>query len=77
MSTAELEIKKAELARTILNEKDENIIFVLWDNLHKMKQPETDVQKRRKLVDEFLNFAAQNYTTDPNFKFNRDECYER
>ena len=36
-----------------------------------------DTAKREKLVKEFLDFAAQNYKTDPDFKFNRDECYER
>ena len=33
--------------------------------------------KKQDLVNRFLDFAAQNYNTDPDFKFNRDECYER
>jgi len=77
MSTAELEMKKARLARKILNEKDENIIVFLGENLRKMKRTVIDTQKREKLVTEFLNFAAHNYNTDTDFIFNRDECYER
>ena len=77
MSTAELEMKKARLARKILNEKDENIIVFLGENLQKMKRTAINTQKREKLVNEFLNFAAHNYSTDTDFKFNRDECYER
>ena len=77
MSTAELEMKKARLARKILNEKDENIIIVLGENLRKMKYAAIDTKKREKLVDEFLQFAEINSITYPNFKFNREECYDR
>jgi len=77
MSTIELEVKKARLARRILNEKDENIIVFMGKNLRKIKHTAIDTKKREKLVNEFLDFAAHNYSTDPDFKFNRDECYER
>ena len=33
--------------------------------------------KKQDLVNRFLDFAKNNYETDKNFKFNRDECYER
>jgi ATP-dependent protease HslVU (ClpYQ) peptidase subunit len=33
--------------------------------------------KKQNLVNQFLDFAKDNYETDKNFKFNRDECYER
>jgi hypothetical protein len=33
--------------------------------------------KKQDLVNHFLDFAAHNYNLDPDFKFNRDECYER
>ena len=33
--------------------------------------------KKQDLVNHFLDFAKNNYETDKNFKFNRDECYER
>jgi len=33
--------------------------------------------KKQNLVNQFLDFAKNNYETDKNFKFNRDECYER
>jgi len=76
MSTAELEMKKARLASKILNEKDENIIVFVGEYLRKMKRTTINTKKREKLVNEFLDFAAQNYNTDTDFKFNRDECYE-
>ena len=36
-------------------------------------------QKKRKkdLVNRLLDFAKNNYETDKNFKFNREECYEK
>jgi len=43
MSTAELEMKKARLARKILNERDENIISFLGENLRKMKRTAIDI----------------------------------
>ena len=33
--------------------------------------------KKQNLVNQLLDFAENNYETDKNFKFNRDECYER
>ena len=33
--------------------------------------------KKQDLVNRFLDFAKNNYETDKNFKFNRDECYEK
>ena len=33
--------------------------------------------KKQDLVNQFLDFAKNNYETDKNFKFNRDECYEK
>ena len=77
MSTAEFEIKKARLVRKILNEKDENIIVLLGENFRKIKQLSTDAQEREKLVNDFLRFAEINSITDSNFKFNREECYDR
>ena len=77
MSTAELEMKKARLARKILNEKDENIIVLLGENLRKMKRTAIDTQKREKLVNEFFQFVEVNSITDSNFKFNREDCYDR
>jgi len=80
MSTAELEIKKARLVRKILNEKDENIIVLMGENLHKIKHSAINAQnaqKREKLVYEFLQFVEINSINDLNFKFNREECYDR
>jgi hypothetical protein len=33
--------------------------------------------KKQDLVNKFLDFAENNYEIDRNFKFNREECYER
>ena len=33
--------------------------------------------KKKDLVNKFLDFAKNNYETDKNFKFDREECYER
>ena len=33
--------------------------------------------KKHNLVNRFLDFAKNNYETDKDFKFNRDECYEK
>ena len=38
MSTAELEMKKARLARKILNEKDENIVVSFEDIFRRIKR---------------------------------------
>ena len=77
MDTAELEIKKAQLARKILNEKDENIIVLIGENLRRIKRSAIDTQERKKLANEFLQFVEINGITDSNFKFNREECYDR
>jgi len=60
MSTVELEVKKARLARRILNEKDENIIVFMGENLSKIKRTAIDTPKREKLVNEFMQFAEFN-----------------
>ena len=77
MSTAELEIKKAQLVRKILNEKDENIIISIGKNLHRIKRAAMNTEKKEKLVNEFLQFVETNSITDLNFKFNREDCYDR
>jgi hypothetical protein len=77
VNTSELEMKKKRLVRKILDEKDENIIVGLGENLRKMKRTAIDTQKREKLVTEFLNFTALHYSVDAGFKFNRDDCYEK
>ena len=79
MSIAELEIRKNRLARKILDEKDESIIFILGENLRKMKRNATaiDTTKREKLVKDYLEFVEENSISVPNFKFNRENCYDR
>ena len=38
----------------------------------------TDVLvKKQRALSALFAFADSHYTTDPNFKFNRAECYER
>jgi hypothetical protein len=77
MNTSELEMKKAQLARKILNEKDESIIIFLGENLRKIKSTAIDTRKREQLVNEFFQFVEVNSITDYSFKFNREDCYDR
>jgi len=32
---------------------------------------------KRKAIDEFLKFASENRVLEKDFKFNRDDCYDR
>lgn len=34
-------------------------------------------EKKKQLLNNFLDFASDNYVTDHSFKFNREELYER
>ena len=77
MSTAELEMKKIQLVRKILSEKDESIIISIEENLRSIKRSLIYIKEREKLVKEFLQFAETNSITESNFKFNREECYDR
>jgi len=77
MSTTELEMKKVRLARKILNEKDENIIVLIEENMRKIRRSALNNKAREKLANDFLQFAEINSITDSNFKFNREECYDR
>ena len=77
MNTAELEMKKARLARKILNENDESIIVSFEENLHKIKRSAVNIKERKKLINDFFQFVDNNSITDLNFKFNREECYDR
>ena len=35
------------------------------------------MEKKAKLLNRFLDFAKDNYATEPSFKFNREELYDR
>ncbi|MDR3266439.1 MAG: hypothetical protein LBT24_02600 [Tannerella sp.] len=37
----------------------------------------TAKEKKENLLNRFLDFAKDNYTTDPSFKFNREEYYDK
>ena len=47
----------------------------MQDLLTFLKQ--TEGERREKLLTNFLDFAKDNYVTDPSFKFNREELYDR
>jgi hypothetical protein len=36
-----------------------------------------DTNKREKLVKDYLEFVEENSISVPNFKFNREDCYDR
>ena len=38
---------------------------------------QSTLEKKEKLLTCFLDFAQENYATDPSFKFNREELYDR
>jgi len=60
-------------SRTVLIRADaENDLSDLFVYL---KQSERD--RKANLLNRFLEFADDNYATDPAFKFNREECYVR
>ena len=47
----------------------------MYDLLNFLKQ--STAEKRVNLLNRFLNFANDNYTTESSFKFNREELYGR
>jgi hypothetical protein len=73
MSTIELEAKKAEIARNILMEADERIILTMFEAWRNLQQR----AGKRQSASAFLNLAHRNRTHSPQYKFNREECYDR
>jgi hypothetical protein len=74
MSTIELEAKKAELARVILSENNEDVLqnmMYFLKNSGVSRQSEKTHQEKRKKLDE----ALDRYPIDlSGFKFNRDDA---
>ena len=77
MSTVELEIRRNQLVRKILNERDEKIIVSMEEYLRKTKRAAIYNKEKEKLVKDFLLFAENNSIAESNFIFNREECYAR
>jgi len=77
MSTVELEVKKNQLVRKILNERNENIIVSMEESLRRLKRSAIYSNEKKKLVKDFFLFADNNSIKSSNFKFNREDCYER
>ncbi|MDR2840860.1 MAG: hypothetical protein LBV75_06305 [Paludibacter sp.] len=77
MSTKEFEIQKIRLVHKILNEKNENVIISLGNNMRTI-QREIRVEKnnRKNLVDNFMQFVDTVRKPVSNYTFNREECYE-
>ena len=46
----------------------------MYDLLNYLKQ--SAAEKKAKLLNRFLDFAEDNYSTAPFFKFNREELYD-
>jgi len=46
----------------------------MYDLLNFLKQSTAD--KKVKLLNRFLDFAKDNYSTEPSFVFNREELYD-
>ena len=77
MSTVELEVKRNQLVRKILMERDEKIIVSMNENLRKLKRTALYNKGKEKLVKDFLQFAENNSIAESNFIFNREDCYVR
>jgi len=77
MSTVELEVKRNQLVRKILMERDEKIIVSMNENLRKLKRTAIYNKGKEKLVKDFLQFAENNSIAESNFIFNREDCYVR
>ncbi|MDR1983968.1 MAG: hypothetical protein LBQ28_03995 [Prevotellaceae bacterium] len=77
MSTVELDIKKARLARRILNEKNASFIDALDENYNKLQQEAGNATYRNKLAADFWDVIEKMRRPDPDFKFDREDCYDR
>ena len=76
MSTQELEIHRKRLARKILNEKNEQVIISLENNMRVIKRRVVAVRSnRQKLADDFMQFVDNVRKPVANYSFNREECY--
>jgi hypothetical protein len=72
MNTAELDIKKARLARRILNEDNVSLIDSLDRNYSKLQKEAKDTIDRKKLTAEFMKAIESMSITVPNYTFNRE-----
>jgi hypothetical protein len=80
MSIAELDAKKEKLANNILNEENESIIISLDDSYRKLKNESESVEtveERKKKITELWKIIDEFRISVPNYKFNREECYDR
>ena len=70
---------KNECARDFItnNTAKENILVISYQVINEVGAVLKTKKKKQDLVNQFLDFAKSNYVTDKDFKFNRDECYER
>jgi hypothetical protein len=75
MNTVELDIRKASLARRILNEENPSVVFALDESLQKLQRKSS--AERRKMRDDFWTFIDKVRQPTAGFKFNREECYDR
>ena len=58
--------------RMIIQADEENDMLELLVFLNR-----STMEKKEKLLNRFLDFAKDNYATDPSFKFNREKLYDR
>ena len=54
----------------VIKSDDEDEISEILDSIGKR-------EKKKKSIEEFLEFAAKNRNLPSDFKFNREECHER
>ena len=58
--------------RMIIQADEENDMLELLIFLNR-----STMEKKEKLLNRFLDFAKDNYATDPSFNFNREKLYDR
>ena len=76
MSTQELETHRMRLVRKILNEKDEEVIISLENNMSIVKRGIIATRgNKQKLADDFMQFVDRVRKPVANYSFNREECY--
>jgi len=76
MSAKELEVHRLRLARRVLNEKNEEVIVSLENNMRIIKRRITAARSnRQKLANDFMQFVDNVRKPVANYSFNREECY--
>ena len=61
------------VSENVFIKRGKNMFHLICTNIGETESTE---EKKANLLNRFLDFAKDNYATDPSFKFNRRELYE-